>query len=55
MSMTNEEKIKKMNELKDEYFRRMQVLRDEQERIVREAKLRFENMKKEDATKTLSS
>ena len=34
--MTNEEKIKKMNEVKDEYFRRMQVLRDEQARLVRE-------------------
>lgn len=36
MTMTNEEKIKKMNEIKDEYFRRMQVLRDEQARLVRE-------------------
>lgn len=55
MSMTNEEKIKKMNEVKDEYFRRMQVLRDEQARIVRECKERLENMKKEELRKTLNT
>lgn len=55
MTMTNEEKIKKLQEIRGEYTRRMNVLREEQERIVREAKLRLENAQKEELEKALNS
>ena len=35
--MNDDEKIKKMEEVRAEYFRRMQVLRDEQAKLVQEA------------------
>lgn len=55
MSMTNEEKLKRMNEIKDEYFRRMQVLRDEQAKIVRELIERRDREKQEDILNKLNA
>lgn len=54
MSMTNEEKIKKMNEVKDEYFRRMQVLRDEHAKLVQELIAKRDAKQKESILNNLS-